>query len=100
MIERDVVNKIKTALKQYGGFVFKVHGGLYQMAGMPDILYWLKGKSYAFEVKLPGEKHYVSRLQDKRLRELKHQGVIVGVVHCVDEVLDIIDKGVSNYPRD
>jgi len=100
MRERDIVIKIEKALKDIGGFFFKVHGGMYQIKGIPDILYWSNGKSYAFEVKLPSEKHPVSKLQDKRLRQLKNEGVIVGVVHSVEEVETIITTGKSNYPRD
>ena len=99
MIESTIVKKITTALKSLGGFVFKVHGSMYQRKGMPDLLYWLDGRSYAFEVKLPSEKHPVSKLQDKKLRELKQQGVIVGVAHSAEETLSIVYSKQSNYPR-
>jgi hypothetical protein len=100
MIETDVVNSITKALKEIGGFIFKVHGGMFQRRGIPDILYWKDGVSYAFEVKLPDERHPVSKLQDLRLKELKAQGVVIGVVHSAEETLDIVHSKQSNYPRD
>ena len=100
MIESQLVDKIKTALKNEGGSFFKIHGGMFQRRGMPDILYWRDNVSYAFEVKLPNEKHPVSKLQDRKLRELKAEGVVVGVVHSVEETLEIIRTNISNYPRD
>lgn len=103
MLESQVVAKIKVALKYLGGFTFKVHGGMFQMKGMPDILYWRDGKSYAFEVKLPDEKHSLSNIQYQLLKRLDKEGVIVGVVHSVDEVKEIISTGKGNlhtYGRD
>lgn len=49
MLEKDVVKKVKKMLK---GYWVKIHGGRFQQVGLPDMLGWNKGKSYAFEFKI------------------------------------------------
>lgn len=91
MIESQLVQKIVKALEgNFGGFVLKTHGGLYQRVGIPDILYWTQGHAFAFEVKLPNEKHPVSALQKDKLDKLHRAGVTVGVVHSVEETLELV----------
>jgi hypothetical protein len=93
--ESNLVDTIIAALQiKYGGFPFKVHGGRYQRRGMPDILWWYKGKSFAFEVKR-GDDYGVTPLQQLKLERLAKEGVYVGVVKSVNEVLEIVQKALG-----
>ena len=76
--------------KEYGGYVLKVHGGMYQKTGVPDILWWYKNKSFAFEVKRPVGTYKVTALQLHTLNELSKQGVYTAVVRSPKEVEDVI----------
>ncbi len=90
-LERDITNKIMRALKQRPrSFTFKTHGGPYQRAGIPDIVHWENGKSYAFEVKRPGNEP--TQLQALTLDRMAEAGVTVAVVHSVEEVLSVLPK--------
>jgi hypothetical protein len=84
--ETKLVNAIVKYLKQRGGVVFKIHGGPYQAAGIPDLYYAEAGKSFWFEVKQPGEPHPVTALQQKTINDLRKQQVRAEVVHSVEEV--------------
>lgn len=88
-LESSITKAIVSALKKRGGFVFKVHGGTMQTAGIPDILYFENGKPYALEVKRPGCKP--TELQAHIQDELRKAGVTVAVVHSVDEALAIFE---------
>lgn len=79
------------------GFAVKIHGGPYQAAGLPDILFWRSGVSYAFEVKRPGEAWGLQELQRVTLDRLSEEGVCVSVVHSVNEVLQLI-TGIEEAP--
>jgi len=90
--ESDLVKDIVASiLKTYGGFALKVHGGRYQRTGIPDILYWFNGHSFAFEVKLDEAKYDVTALQKVKLSKLSGVGVHVAVVTSVQEALEFID---------
>lgn len=69
MLEKQVVKNIVKALdKHYPGFYFKLHGGLFQRAGLPDIIGLHKGRFIAIEVKRPGKE---STLTDKQERKIE-----------------------------
>jgi len=88
-LESSIVAKIMKALTSLG-FAFKVHGGRFQTAGIPDILFWRNGVGYAFEVKRPDESWGVTELQRITMDAMQKQGVVVAVVHSVEETLAII----------
>lgn len=85
--ERNITDNIMRALKQRPhSFTFKAHGGPYQQAGIPDIVHWENGRSYAFEVKRPGGEP--TDLQAHTLGLMSNAGVTVAVVHSVEETLE------------
>lgn len=53
--ETLIVEKIMLRLQAEGGFWIKIHGGPFQLAGIPDILGCYKGRFIGIEVKCPGE---------------------------------------------
>lgn len=88
MTERQITEQIIAELKRHGFWVFKVHGGPMQKAGVPDILACRDGRLLAIEVKRPGG--HVTAIQKKRLAELEAAGASVAVVTSVDEVRSLL----------
>ena len=95
MKEKAIQNKIVQYLKQQPNtWFFKTHGGMYQVAGIPDILLCYNGHFVALEIKRPGEKP--TNLQEKVLRDIKEVGGIAAVVYGLSdakELLDALAKG-------
>ena len=65
-------------------------GGGMGVAGEPDIDACIRGRSLQLEVKRMGAD--ATSLQRKRMDEWQSAGAIVGVVHCVAEVKDLLLK--------
>ena len=68
-------------------FVYKVHGGRFQRAGLPDIYFTcdrLDGQSFWFEVKTSTGR--LTRLQEQTIEDLDRAGCVVAVVRSVDDV--------------
>lgn len=77
-VEGTITKAIMALLRSVPqSFVMKIHGGGYQNAGFPDILFLCNGITFAFEVKRPGcnatklQQHIIDRLN------------FVGAVSCV-----------------
>lgn len=99
--ETKLVTKIKKAIEAAypEGWVMKVTGGPYQMAGVPDLLVCIEGRLIGIEVKKQrggeSELHARSRvtpLQVAQLEKLRRAGATAGVVLSVEEALDLIDS--------
>lgn len=87
--ESAIVNDIKKYLKSLDEcFFWKEHGGMYGVAGIPDIICCYKGLFLAFEVKKPNGK--VTKLQEKTIKEIRAAGGQAYVVRSVSEVKRII----------
>jgi len=76
----------KAVQRQFGGYWWKVHGGPFTPAGIPDLAGVVAGRAVFLEVKRPGEE--ASLVQRKRMRDLERAGAIVAVVHSVAEAID------------
>ena len=70
-------------------FAWKIHGGRFGTAGMPDVGVICHGQSIFFEVKQPGKK--TTLIQRLRHEELREAGAMVWVVHSVEEVRGCFD---------
>ena len=90
--EKVVENKIKKWLKDKGYWSFKVHGSIFQPAGIPDILACINGKFVAIEVKRT-KGGVISALQKAQIQKIKENGGIVGVASSMEEFLGILKKG-------
>ncbi|CKH09128.1 VRR-NUC domain [Fusobacterium polymorphum] len=90
--EKAVENKIKKWLKDKGYWFFKVHGSIFQPAGIPDILACVNGKFVAIEVKRT-KGGVVSPLQKAQIQKIKENGGIAGVASTMDEFLEILKEG-------
>ena len=83
--EAHITNIIIAYLKHVGFWTMKIHGGPYQVAGIPDILAIKDGRAFWYEVKRPGGK--VSSLQLRRINELRQAGCVAEVVSTLAEVV-------------
>ena len=92
MKEKTITNHILKYLKvQPYCFAFKEHGGMYGIAGIPDIICCYKGHFVAFEVKT--EQGRLSKLQEITIERIRQAGGIAAKVTTLAEVKDIL-KGV------
>lgn len=88
--EREITKSIKSLLSQFGVWHFKHFGGLYAPKGIPDIIGILPGgKFFGLEVKVIGGR--VSVDQERVMQNIRESGGIAGVVHSVDEVVELLN---------
>ncbi len=84
MNESDLITKIKNYLKTIDDiFYWKEHGGMYGVAGIPDIIICYKGRFVAMEAKVGKNKPTI--LQEKIIKEIKQAGGIAEIVRSVDD---------------
>jgi len=69
---------------------FKVHGGPFQRAGVPDIVACVSGRFVALEVKRPGNRSTARQLSCQRA--IDKAGGIVAEVTSVEEVLELLGR--------
>ncbi|SET46233.1 VRR-NUC domain-containing protein [Natronincola peptidivorans] len=91
MKEKVIQEKIIQYLKQLPeAWYFKTHGGMYQAAGIPDIILCYKGSFIALEIKKSGGK--TTKLQEKVLRDIAKAGGTAAVVYGVEDVKRVIQQ--------
>lgn len=97
--ESRLTSKLIKLLKEYGGEWIKIHGGMYQVGGLPDIIGCLTGQFYAFEVKTPDayvkSGHNLSPRQKLMLEKLEKAGARVGVVCSKEQVQEMMSKWID-----
>ena len=71
-LESSIVAAIVRVAKADGWWVMKIHGGPYQLAGVPDLLLLKNGNAMFMEVKQPGKKP--TPLQARRMAEIEREG--------------------------
>jgi len=97
--ETRLVGRVKSALLAGfpGSFWFKVHGGPFQQAGLPDLIGCVQGRFLALEVKHPDQSHPVSAIQQEILRLLTEAGAVAAVVESVDEATATVTQAVQDH---
>lgn len=70
--ESSIVASIVGVAKSLGWYTLKIHGGPYQVAGIPDLLCLKTGRAVWMEVKQPGNSPTV--IQRLRMKELERDG--------------------------
>ncbi len=96
--ERAIVRAILAYLNGLPGCLARKRwGGRMGVAGEPDIDGCICGRSLQLEVKRPGEAPTI--LQRKRLDEWRAAGAIVGVVHSVVEVEELLSQCLASEVR-
>ena len=92
--------RIQRALKaRYGKdlWVFKVHGGPFQKDGIGDLLGFVCGLGFCFEVKEPdGEE---SEIQRETIKDQKRAGAIAAFIEEPDEAIRLIDRALARAGR-
>lgn len=83
-LEKHIENQIKRYLDNLGVWYMKVHGSMYQKAGVPDILCCIKGTFVAIEVKRPNG--IISPLQQFNIDEIHKNGGVAFVAYSVEDV--------------
>jgi hypothetical protein len=84
--EKTIVKGIKKMLdKEFPGVWYKIHGGPYQEAGIPDIIGCYNGHFIGLEVKTPDKANNVSERQQYQIERLRNAGARVEVVVSVKQ---------------
>lgn len=89
-LESTVVKRVLAYLNSRGGFWMKVHGGPFQLAGVPDIIGCYRGRFVAMEAKRPGKNP--TRLQEYMLGRITAAGGVTAVIRSVDDARAVIDR--------
>lgn len=92
-LEKTRVANITKALRARGGYVAKIHGGMYGTAGIPDLLCCYRGHFIGLEVKRPSNRATPAQLA--QLEGIRRAGGTSVIVHDADEahvVLDEVDR--------
>lgn len=106
--ETGVVRSIVKAVEKRWGPVWhlKVHGGMMQESGVPDLLFCIRGLHFGLEVKhkKPGEStahayDRTSESQKKHIREIRAAGGCADTVLSAEEAVDVIEKWMAGTPR-
>jgi len=88
--EKTIENQIKRYLDNLESngkaWHMKVHGSMYQKAGVPDIIACINGRFVGIEVKRPGG--VVSELQKYHIGQINKSGGAAFVAYSVDDVKD------------
>jgi len=87
--ETAVVGKIMDYLQSDTGYWVKIHGGPYQVAGIPDIIGCYQGRFVAIEVKFGT--NGPTKLQEIVLGLIAKAGGRCGVAYTLEDALRIRD---------
>lgn len=86
--EKTIENQIKRYLDELASngkaWHMKVHGSMYQKAGVPDIIACINGRFVGIEVKRPGG--IVSKLQEYHIEQINKAGGAAFVAYSVNDV--------------
>ena len=93
MLEKEIVTQIMRHLKTVPGcFAWKQHGGMYGVAGLPDVICCYRGRFVAFEVKTPtGKLSKIQGITIQRIREAKGEAFKVTSVEEAKRILKNLD---------
>ena len=91
-LESSIVASIVRVAKKCGWWTMKIHGGPYQLAGVPDLLCLKSGTAVFLEVKQPGKKP--TPIQVRRMEEIEAQGgAACHVVTSAEQAQVILGSG-------
>ena len=96
-LESKLQREIRKAIeKEFGGKWIKIHGGLFQSKGEPDLLGCLMGLYFGLEVKRP-DNGKTSEIQRTRMRQIRKAGGCGVVVRSSEEAIQKIYKHLRKY---
>jgi hypothetical protein len=92
--ESRVQKRIQDRLKHHfkgSCFIFKTHGSIFQMAGLPDLVSCITGIFIAFEVKDPDRpRSKPSILQIEIMKRIQDAGGYAGVIETPDQAIEMV----------
>lgn len=91
-IVKAFMKKAKKAFPD--AFFFKIHGGAYQKAGIPDVMVILSGIPIFIEFKKPGSD--TTPLQVKTMIALENSGAYVGIAMSEDDGVGILKDALAD----
>jgi len=95
--ESTITRGIKKFLEvRYPGAWYKIHGGPYQEAGIPDIVGCHEGHFFAFEVKRPRKKRHVSDQQKYQMSRIAMAHGTTAVVTSKEDVQEVMLLWLTN----
>lgn len=89
--ESRLSRRIAHAVRERGGFVFKVHGGPTMMVGLPDLVICYRGRYIALETKMPEGKG-PSPAQRLRIHQIRRAGGLSYVVRSVRAAMMVLNR--------
>ena len=96
MKEKYLVKRLKKRLaKEVGGFWFKVHGGPFQLAGLPDLIGCVRGRFVGIECKAPGKLNRLTNLQKKIIRLIRKAGGLAFATDDADRAVRRVSRWVA-----
>lgn len=96
-LERAVVKKIKTALESRGSFVIKLHGSVFMVGGLPDLVGCYRGRFFGFEVKR-GPGIPPKPIQEYWLKRIAAAGGMAATIHSAEMALDRLREIEAQVP--
>ncbi len=94
--ETKLQKDIRHALEaEVGGFWWKVHGGMFQITGNPDLCGCVCGLYIGIEVK--DGNNEASDVQLERVRQIKEAGGLAFVTWTVDRAVKKVKEHVKNF---
>jgi hypothetical protein len=97
-LQRNIRRQLVTAV---GGHWYKIWGGPYQKAGIPDLLGCVNGLFFGLEVKQPGKgkKSKPSDLQKIEIELIQLAGGCAGVVTSPEEAIELVSSTIARAKR-
>ena len=89
-LEKTITNKIMTESRREGWLVYKLAGGSFQTAGLPDVLLMKSSRTVFLEVKRPGGK--ATPLQLHHIAKIRDAGHTAEVVTSWDQAQAILEN--------
>lgn len=99
--ETRLQQSIQYALnREVGGWWFKVWGGPFMPAGIPDLIGCVNGMFFAFEVKLPKASSKPSMIQLETIRDIVMKGGgVATIVRSPEEAVQIVYQTLARATR-
>lgn len=89
-LEKTIVARGIAVGRQLGWYAIKIHGGPFQLAGLPDVLFLKDGHAAWAEFKRPGCEP--TKIQRHRMRELSEAGCSVQTCFSAADVRTFLES--------
>ncbi|MCE6061872.1 hypothetical protein J8A71_03125 [Mycoplasmopsis agalactiae] len=92
--EKNLENKIKSKLKKHKLNYLKIHGGVYQVSGRPDLLIFNNFNTYAMELKSDFKISKPSMLQISQANA--HKNNLIWLFVDINNYKEIVEAVINN----